>query len=141
MLCKAFFAQYYTYCSLCFLCILSYASCSMHNVLSLSIHFILGILFYAYALCIFYQAFHSMLFVLCILVNKYNHKNCLLSIFLSALSSKSCSLHLLLSTLAYASSPIGPSAVRALPLAAGINVGGHSTWNYFSLFSLSKVLT
>jgi hypothetical protein len=26
----------------------------------------------------------------------------------------------------------GPSGVRALPLAAGINVGGHYTWNYFS---------
>ena len=37
---------------------------------------------------------------------------------------------------------IGPSGVHALPLAAGINVGGHSTWHYFS-FSLlsSKVLT
>ena len=26
---------------------------------------------------------------------------------------------------------IGPSGVRALPLAAGINVGGHYTWHYF----------
>ena len=31
---------------------------------------------------------------------------------------------------------IGPSGVRALPLAAGINVGGHYKWHYFS-FSLS----
>ena len=37
---------------------------------------------------------------------------------------------------------IGPSGVCALDLAAGINVGGHSTWHYFSSFSLlSKVLT
>ena len=38
---------------------------------------------------------------------------------------------------------IGPSGVRALPLAAGINVGGHSTWHYFSSssFFLSEVLT
>jgi hypothetical protein len=38
----------------------------------------------------------------------------------------------------------GPSGVRALPLAAGINVGGHNTWHYFSslfFFSLSEVLT
>jgi hypothetical protein len=35
---------------------------------------------------------------------------------------------------------IGPSGVRALPLAAGINVGGHSTWHYFSFF-LSESLT
>ena len=32
---------------------------------------------------------------------------------------------------------VGPSGVRALPLAAGINVGGHSNWHYFSLLSLS----
>ena len=31
---------------------------------------------------------------------------------------------------------IGPSGVRALPLAAGINVGGHYTWHYFSFFLL-----
>jgi hypothetical protein len=31
---------------------------------------------------------------------------------------------------------IGPSRVRALPLAAGINVGGHYKWHFF-LFSLS----
>ena len=36
---------------------------------------------------------------------------------------------------------IGPSGVHALPLAAGINVGGHSTWHSFSFFSLAKVLT
>jgi hypothetical protein len=29
---------------------------------------------------------------------------------------------------------IVPSRVRVLPLAAGINVGGHSTWHYFSFF-------
>ena len=29
----------------------------------------------------------------------------------------------------------GPSGVRALPLAAGINVGGHYKWHFF-LFSL-----
>ena len=34
---------------------------------------------------------------------------------------------------------VGPSGVRALPLAAGINVGGHYTWHYFS--SLSESLT
>ena len=40
------------------------------------------------------------------------------------------------------SSIIGPSGVRALPLVAGINVGGHYTWHYFSsLFSLSESLT
>ena len=32
---------------------------------------------------------------------------------------------------------IGPSGVRALPLAAGINVGGHYKRNFFS-FSLSS---
>jgi hypothetical protein len=31
----------------------------------------------------------------------------------------------------------GPSGVRALPLAAGINVGGHYKWNFF-LSSLSS---
>ena len=31
---------------------------------------------------------------------------------------------------------LGPSGVRALPLAAGINVGGHYKWHFFS-FSLS----
>jgi hypothetical protein len=30
----------------------------------------------------------------------------------------------------------GPSGVRALPLAAGINVGGHYKWHFF-LFLLS----
>jgi hypothetical protein len=30
---------------------------------------------------------------------------------------------------------VGPSGVRALPLAAGINVGGHYKWHFF-LFSL-----
>ena len=35
---------------------------------------------------------------------------------------------------------IGPSGVRALPLAAGINVGGHYKWHFFSLsFSLSSL--
>jgi hypothetical protein len=29
---------------------------------------------------------------------------------------------------------IGPSEVRALPLAAGINVGGHYKWHFFLLF-------
>ena len=28
----------------------------------------------------------------------------------------------------------GPSGVRALPLAAGINVGGHYKWHFFSFF-------
>ena len=32
---------------------------------------------------------------------------------------------------------IGPSGVRALPLAAGINVGGHYKWHFF-LFFLSS---
>jgi hypothetical protein len=27
----------------------------------------------------------------------------------------------------------GPSGVRALPLAAGINIGGHYKWNFLSL--------
>ena len=36
---------------------------------------------------------------------------------------------------------VGPSGVRALPLAAGINVVGHYKWHYFSLsFSLSLQL-
>ena len=30
----------------------------------------------------------------------------------------------------------GPSGVRALPLAAGINVGGHHKWHYFLSLSL-----
>ena len=29
---------------------------------------------------------------------------------------------------------IGPSGVRALHLAAGINVGGHYKWHFFSFF-------
>jgi hypothetical protein len=33
-------------------------------------------------------------------------------------------------------SKIGPSGVRALPLAAGVNVGGHYKW-HFVLLSLS----
>jgi hypothetical protein len=32
---------------------------------------------------------------------------------------------------------IGPSGVRALPLAAGINVGGHYKWHVFLFLSLS----
>ena len=32
----------------------------------------------------------------------------------------------------------GPSGVRALPLAAGINVGGHYKWHFFSFFLLSS---
>ena len=36
-----------------------------------------------------------------------------------------------------ASLNIGPSGVRALPMAAGINVGGHYKWHFFSLSSLS----
>ena len=37
---------------------------------------------------------------------------------------------------------IGPSGVRALPLAAGINVGGHYKWHFFSLsFFLSFFLS
>ena len=34
---------------------------------------------------------------------------------------------------------IGPSGVRALPVAAGINVGGHYKWHFF-LFLLSFFL-
>ena len=30
---------------------------------------------------------------------------------------------------------IGPSGVRALPLAAGINVGGHYKWHFFLFLS------
>ena len=30
----------------------------------------------------------------------------------------------------------GPSGVRALPLAAGINVGGHYKWHFFLFLSL-----
>ena len=33
---------------------------------------------------------------------------------------------------------IGPSGVRALPLAAGINVGGHYKWHFFLLSPLSS---
>ena len=32
---------------------------------------------------------------------------------------------------------IGPSGVRALPLAAGINVGGHYKWHFFLFLSFS----
>ena len=32
---------------------------------------------------------------------------------------------------------IGPSGVRALPLAAGINVGGHYKWHFVLFFFLS----
>ena len=35
---------------------------------------------------------------------------------------------------------LGPSGVRALPLAAGINVGGHYKWHFFLLLSLSSGL-
>jgi hypothetical protein len=35
---------------------------------------------------------------------------------------------------------IGPSGVRALPLAAGINVGGHYKWHFFSLSSGSLLI-
>ena len=31
---------------------------------------------------------------------------------------------------------VGPSGVRALPLAAGINVGGHYKWHFFLFLSL-----
>jgi hypothetical protein len=34
----------------------------------------------------------------------------------------------------------GPSGVRALPLAAGINVGGHYKWHFFSLFLPGSLL-
>ena len=30
---------------------------------------------------------------------------------------------------------IGPSGVRALPMAAGINVGGHYKWHFFLFLS------
>ena len=33
---------------------------------------------------------------------------------------------------------IVPSGVRALPLAAGINVGGHYKWHFFFSLSLSQ---
>ena len=33
---------------------------------------------------------------------------------------------------------IGPSGVRALPLAAGINVGGHYKWYFFLFLLLSS---
>ena len=29
---------------------------------------------------------------------------------------------------------VGPSVVRALPLAAGINIGGHYKWHFFAFF-------
>ena len=32
---------------------------------------------------------------------------------------------------------VGPSGVRALPLAAGINVGGHYKWHFFLFLSFS----
>ena len=35
---------------------------------------------------------------------------------------------------------IGPSGVRALPLAAGINVGGHYKWHFLLLFSLAGLI-
>ena len=35
---------------------------------------------------------------------------------------------------------IGPSGVRALPLAAGINVGGHYKWHFFLFFLSSLIL-
>ena len=35
---------------------------------------------------------------------------------------------------------IGPSGVRALPLAAGINVGGHYKWHFFLSLSSSGSL-
>ena len=33
---------------------------------------------------------------------------------------------------------IGPSGVRVLPLTAGMNVGGHYKWHFFSFFLLSS---
>ena len=35
----------------------------------------------------------------------------------------------------------GPSGVRALPLAAGINVGGHYKWHFFLFLSLLSPLS
>ena len=35
---------------------------------------------------------------------------------------------------------IGPSGVRALPLAAGRNVVGHYKWHFFSFFLLGSLL-
>jgi hypothetical protein len=35
---------------------------------------------------------------------------------------------------------VGPSGVRALPLAAGINVGGHYKWNFFLFLSLLRLI-
>ena len=35
---------------------------------------------------------------------------------------------------------VGPSGVRALPLAAGRNVGGHYKWHFFSFFLSSSLL-
>jgi hypothetical protein len=37
----------------------------------------------------------------------------------------------------YTGKDFGPSGVRALPLAAGINVGGHYKWHFFLLSPLS----
>ena len=37
----------------------------------------------------------------------------------------------------YSVQNIGPSGVRALPLAAGINVVGHYKWHFFLFLSLS----
>ena len=36
---------------------------------------------------------------------------------------------------------IGPSGVRALPLAAGINVGGHYKWHFFLFLSFFLLLS
>jgi hypothetical protein len=36
---------------------------------------------------------------------------------------------------------IGPSRVCALPLAAGINVGGHYKWHFFLFFLSSSLLS
>ena len=41
-----------------------------------------------------------------------------------------------LSLFAYTLANFGPSGVRALPLAAGINVGGHYKWHFFLFFLL-----
>ena len=49
-------------------CVMLHFLCLMISA-SLSMHFILGILFYSYALCISYYAFHSMIFVPCLLVD------------------------------------------------------------------------
>jgi hypothetical protein len=34
----------------------------------------------------------------------------------------------------------GSSGVRALPLATGINIGGHYNWHFFSLFLPGSLL-